>query len=890
MMPRRASPSLRRRRPASALGLAALASLAVSTAPGTAWSQDPVVVERQATDGVDRPIHDLSGEGDASSIELNPALLSGIRGFDLVFRGYNSNDTFGRGDGYGAFFAVGAMGIAAGFDVQALRPGFDDGAFDAEANLNPAAVKVGGGIAAGDSERGSLGVAVHGLRAGGEWIRGADFDVGVLARVGNYASLGLTARLSPAELQPTPSRTYVGFDSELSVRPLGTRWLEVAGGVRTRIDASDGSNLRGFSGSDLYPHGRLALRWQGLTLAGEIEQVPTVVLDADTLEVAERSKALRGGVAIGLNWDYLGADVGVHAGPRKGVGGVGYAVRFSSQRMGRAVWTRPVDVERIELAQVRGERDHLRMLTQIERATRSGGRSILLLDARGVAMGWASMEELREALIRARNAGVHIFAYLENASLADYYLASVAEAVFVHPAGELALLGMSSTGLYFKDALAKLGVKVESLHIKEYKSAHEQFTRADRSSYDREQREALLDADFDTFLEDTAQARQKTIADARAWVDDAPLGPDEALERGLIDDVLHRDEILRAIEERVGMPVEEARIPPIAPDRETWGKAPYYAIVVIEGSIVDGKSLHVPFLNLHFTGGDTVAEQLRKLRRDPACKGIVLRVNSPGGSALASEIIHREVERTHQAWEKDPKTAPPIVTSMGDVAASGGYYVSAGTRQVYAMPTTITGSIGVVSMHFDISGLLEKLGIGVDTLKRGPLADVNGFYRAYTDVERERLEASMRRIYDMFRQRVADARGMTIDQVDQLGRGHVYSGRDALKIDLVDEMGGLHEAVEWLDDHAQRPKLVPLELRVFPRREGLLSLILEDSGLVGEKLEQMRAAKAAAKRPALPPTFDQALARMPLSLLFLPQGQAQLLVPWIMPTRDTLAP
>src|SRR5690606_31547204 len=151
----------------------------------------------------------------------------------------------------------------------------------------------------------------------------------------------------------------------------------------------------------------------GLTLAGEVEQVPTVVLDFDSLEVASRSKALRGGIALGVNWDYLGAEVGVHAGPRDGIGGVGYALRLSTQRMGRAMWARPVDVERIELAQVRGERDFLRLLARVERAGKAGDRSILLFDARGVSLGWASMQELRDALVRARNAGVHVIGYLE---------------------------------------------------------------------------------------------------------------------------------------------------------------------------------------------------------------------------------------------------------------------------------------------------------------------------------------------------------------------------------------------------------------------------------------------------------------------------------------------
>lgn len=856
----------------------------------SAHAQDPVAVDRQASDGVERTIHDISGEGDASSIELNPALLSDIRGFDATIRAYVGNDPYARGEGVGAFFGAGAMGFAAGFAVQVLRPGFDPTTFDSEAALQPEAVKLGGALSAGDPDRGSVGIGVHALRAQGQWLREPDIDFGGVARLTNYASLGLTARLSPVGLRPLATRSHLSFDTELAIRPLGTRWLELAGGVRARVDQQNGRGLSTFGTEDLLGHGRLMLRWQGLRLAAEVEQVPVVRLDENTLVVESRERALRAGFALGLDWDYAGAEVGVHAGPNAGVGGTSLAFSLGTERRGRAVWMRPVDVERIDLAQVTGERALLRLLARVERAEAAGGRSILLLDARGVGMGWSSMQELRQALVRARNAGVHIYAYLENADLSDYYLASVAQGVFVHPGGELAVYGLSSTGLYFRDLLAKIGVRVEAMHIREYKSAHEQFSRADRSTYDREQREALLDTQFETFVYDVAQARKTDLGAVRKFVDGSPWSPEQALEAGFVDAVLHRDEILRTIGDDLEMSVQESKFDPLAPERETWSKAPYFAVLVVEGTIRDGKSLHVPFLNLHFSGGDTIAKQLQALREDPACKGIVLRVNSPGGSALASEIIHREVERTYQAHERDAKSNPPIVISMSDVAASGGYYIAAGARQVFAMPTTITGSIGVVSLHFDVSQMLEKLGVGVDTISRGEMANADSIFKPFTELERERLEASMQRVYDLFRKRVADARGMTLERVDEIGRGHVYSGRDAKAIDLIDDFGGLDASITWLrSQSAHQRRFPPIEVRVFPKYEGLLSLILEDFGPVGEKLERARAKSREGRLPTLPKALSLALARLPLSLLYLEQGDAQLITPWVLERSGTTA-
>lgn len=861
---------------------ARLAALLVLLAPAAVAAQDPVVVDRVASDGVDRPIKDYSGQGDASSIELNPALLSGVKGLDLVFHGYKSISPYTRGTGFGGFMSLNlGLGFATGLGVQRVSPRLQNGAFDVDATRNPAFTKISWALSGGDGRFASMGLGVHWLLDRGS-LRRPDLDLGLMLRLRNWASLGAVARLGPANLVADGGFPQeLSFTGELAVRPLGTRMLELAGGLKTRWRGAPGIAPQRFDEFlGVFPRGRLAVRWQGIEVAGEVEQVAATILDPASLQVAERVRRVRGGVSLAVAWDMLSVRAGMHAGLSEAVDGFGLTARFSSARQGRVFWPRLVDAEKIDLSAVRGERSLVRTLERIERAEQAGERAILLLDARSIKLGWASLQELRQALVRVRNAGGHVFAYLEGGGLKEYYLASVAEQVFIHPAGELATFGLSATTLYYKGTLDKLGVRAEGLHIAEYKSAHEPFTRTGPSDADRGQRDAILDDTYTTIVTDLAQARGLSVSDVRGLLDDSPHGPDQALRRKLVDKVVHRDEVAEAISNAVGARVGFTRFDDTDPEPQTWSVAPYIAVVVVEGTIVDGDSRTIPLLNIQFTGGDTILKQLRTLRNDPQCKGIVLRVNSPGGSALASDLIWREVQRTHDAFVKNPKRSPPINVSMGDVAGSGGYYVAMGAPKIFAQPTTLTGSIGVVSLHFDLSGLLGKLGVTTNTFTRGKNADIQSLWKPYTDDQRARMDASMRRVYDLFRQRVADNRKMTMDQVDQLGRGHVYSGTDAKDLKLVDAHGGLHEAIAELRARAGVPARRDLELRVFPRQRRLVDLLIE--AIVPDRGDNGLRAKLEARQSIkqdLPLALTSALARLPLSLLFLPPDQALALLP-----------
>ena len=860
--------------------LVALAALALTT---PARAQDPVAIDRPASDGIDRPIHDYSGEGDASSLELNPALLSAIKGLDAVIMGYRSTSAFTRGTGFGGFLGLNlGLGFATGLGVQRVNPGFGANYIDARAAQNPDFTKLSWGFSGGDGKVAALGVGVHWMLDRGQTLRRPDLDLGLLVRIRNYASIGAVAKLGPANLTAQDSlQQEFSLTGELALRPLGTRMLELAGGVRARWRGNP-SYPTPQIGEPLgvLPRGRVAFRYQGIEIAGELEQVRAHRIDLGTSAILADAKALRGSVALALSWDLLTVRAGMHTGISPGVDGFGLAARFSSARQGRVFWPRLVDAERLDLSTIGDERGLIRTLERLERAEKAGARSILLLDARGVKLGWAGAQELRNALIRVRNAGGHVFAYLEGSDLKDYYLASVAEQVFIHPAGELSTFGLSATTLYFKGALEKLGVQVEGLYINEYKSAHERFTRTGPSEPDRQQREAILDDTFAQILKDIAQARGLAQNQVRGLIDESPHGPEQALAQKLVDKIVHRDEVIESISSALGTRVRFASFADTDPELQTWSTAPYTAVVLVEGTIIDGDSRTIPFLNLQFAGADTLIKQLRSLRADPMCKGIVLRVNSPGGSALASDLIWREVARTHDAHEKTPRKSPPIVVSMGDVAASGGYYVAMGARQIFAQPTTITGSIGVVSLHFDVSGLLARLGISTSTFSRGKNADIASIYKPFSEDQRARMDASIRRVYDLFRRRVADGRKLTIERVDELGRGHVYSGSDAKDLKLVDEFGGLREALAAVRAKAGINPKADLELRVFPKQRRLVDILLEqvlpkpgDNGLL-TRIQAQRDAKT-----QLPLALSAAIARLPLALLFLPPDEALALLP-----------
>lgn len=412
---------------------------------------------------------------------------------------------------------------------------------------------------------------------------------------------------------------------------------------------------------------------------------------------------------------------------------------------------------------------------------------ILLYEGGPRCEDWAQLREVRAALARFRNSGKPIWAHATAWDEASWYLGTTAEEISIAPLGTFECNGFAAEMLYFADALAQIGVNVQTTRVGKYKAAVEPFTLSRSSAENDEQMRAVLASLEEVFLEDCAAARRLASADLRAFMQEGGIcAAEEAVERGFLDKVAPWDELLSTLSQRAGQDRDTGSFQQIscadwltkAEDRRR-GEI-LVAVVHASGDIVDGESSQQ-------VGGATLARRLRELRTDPEVHAVVLRVNSPGGSALASEVIRREVELT--------RAVKPIVVSMGGLAASGGYWISCSATRILAEPSTITGSIGVLALMPDFSPLMNRLGVHVSTVRTAPSADAMSVFRARTPEELARVQQVVDDIYEAFIVRVAAGRNLTRERVEEIAQGRIWSGADALELGLVDAIGSLGDAV-----------------------------------------------------------------------------------------------
>ncbi len=411
----------------------------------------------------------------------------------------------------------------------------------------------------------------------------------------------------------------------------------------------------------------------------------------------------------------------------------------------------------------------------------------------GYGSGYPALAEVRRALARFRAAGKLVIAHLESPSLRDYYLASAADTVAVHPFSELGVQGLSANNAYLGAALKKYGVGVQTTKVGTYKSAVEPFTSDRMSEADRAQTSALLNSLWTGITEDIAASRKVSPDSLRKLADSHGILPaDEAVELKLADRTAYLDEIIDdlcekgAVDEDTGSFAQVnlldylKQLPkPVGIDSD----ADKLVVLYAEGEIVDG-----PGRTPDAFGGEWLAAEVRRLRQDGSVKALVLRVNSPGGSAFASEVARREL-----ALLRD--TGCPVVVSMGSLAASGGYWISAGADRIFAEKTTITGSIGVFGLMFDVKDLAAGFGVRFDGVRTSRYADIATLSRPKTGEELELLQKFTDRIYGEFIGLVAEGRNIPEEEVERIAQGRVWSGDDALKLRLVDELGGLDAAI-----------------------------------------------------------------------------------------------
>ena len=423
----------------------------------------------------------------------------------------------------------------------------------------------------------------------------------------------------------------------------------------------------------------------------------------------------------------------------------------------------------------------------------------IILKPDGYSTGLGMMEEVYQALQEFKRAGKQILAFIDAGGDAQYALACVADSIFLNSGGILDVDGIAFGIGFWKGLFEKIGVEAQLYRRGDYKTAAEPFTREGLSETSREAYEAVL--------EDMQSIYSGMIRKGRGWSQvklnevyaAALFTPSMALEAGLIDGIYHPDQIEKKIEQLAG---KDANIVKSHKQPKQWvydwdsGASAKIALIYAEGPIVPGKSEPSLFGGDKIIGSETTAKAIRKAREDKSIKAIVMRVNSPGGSVLASEDIWREVHRTTHPDSADEKNRKPFIISMANVAASGGYYIACAADTIVADSSTITGSIGVLSRKISVGGLFKKIGFNVDIVKEQPHAEMFGLHRPFTDEEGRRVKDIVDSYYEQFLERVAEGRGMTRSEVDEIAQGRIWSGIDAKEIGLVDVLGGLDSAID----------------------------------------------------------------------------------------------
>lgn len=442
----------------------------------------------------------------------------------------------------------------------------------------------------------------------------------------------------------------------------------------------------------------------------------------------------------------------------------------------------------------------------------------------GYGSGFSTLRELRQSIKAFRETGKPVIAYLNNPTIREIYVASAADQIHVNPHGIIAFNGLASTQFFLAGLLEKYGIGVQTVRAGRYKTATNIFSETRMTDDDREQTQALLNTIWEEILESVGNSRDMTPQQLQRIADEIGLlRPSQAIEAGMIDYISHFDEVIETLTEIAGTPGQWMVIPQI--DFFTYAErireesmkmrapADVIAVVYIEGDLIDGEGIG------GIVGADTIARRIRSFRQSDEVRALVVRVNSPGGSASAAETIQREIALARERM--------PVVVSLGSFAASGGYWVAVESDRIFAQPNTITGSIGVFGMLPNIQEIANRHGVTFDTARTSRLADVFSIARPKTELEMELVQEHVDQIYEEFIERVARGRNITIEQSRDLAQGRIWSGLDARRIGLVDEIGGLREAI---DHAAERAGLTQWRIEEFPRGMDFAEALAETLG------------------------------------------------------------
>lgn len=815
-----------RSRPSPVLGLrdrvTAAAVLAATLVIAVAAASEAAA---QSSRGLLWPGSSLVVSDDASALSLNPAGLGFLEGADLRYIHTSLDALAGEGDGvFVAARLVGPWSIGMGFEFLP-HPGLSERAF-----------RYTFGTAFGFGRTVSFGLNLHHFTS--DAAPALDgllaLDLGLMVRPLWWLAVGLSA-----EDLNTPvlggRRIDRRYGLGLGFRPGTERVL-----LTTEVVLEEES-------WDVLARARLDVEpLRGLVLGGDLGLTP----HGDEVELFV-------GAHLTLSFGYFGATGGVFLHGRDGAGFDGFTVGVrASTRSWHPLFRRGGQAVVITLGgdlpeQPTGglfspRRASFSELVVALDALRDDPRvEAVVLKLRGYDGGWAQTQELRAVLADLRAAGKKVVTHCVTPDTREYYLAVESDRLLLHPAGGVFVTGLAVVSTYLKEAFDALGVQAQFVAIGDWKSFPEMLTREGPSGPAAEQRDRLLDGLWAQLLDGLAAGRKRTNDEARALVDGGPYAAGDALAKGLVDALADDDELDDQVKEAVGHAVvlrEDWFRPRERTDR--WGPREHVAVVPIHGSIVDGESAVIPFLGLRFAGSDTVVRAVEAAAANAQAAAIVIRIDSPGGSSVASDRMFRAIRRAAER--------KPLIVSFGNQAASGGYYAGVGGPEIVASPGTMTGSIGIFAGKFVVRDLLDKLGVRQVVTTRGEHAAFLSSARPWTEAELALIRERLGALYDQFVAAVAEGRKLETAAVHAVAQGQVWLGSEALDRKLVDRLGGVREALRTLNGKLDREADDYLPLRFYPE-PGLLERLGVASAEAGAAI-----APDAVDPAAAPPAADEA--------------------------------
>lgn len=796
---------------------------------------------------------------DTTAIVQNPANLAFLPGAELRWTGAFLNEdaaSAAQGHAFALGIPFGFIPMATGFRFDMIKPTAEaaDDMYGRPINYQ----FFTWALAAGD-ETASVGFAYrHSYSDAVEAHAMNSWTLGLNARPSEY--FGASAVVHDINTPTSAGGQTLGVSYEVATvfRPTGSDALDL-GFEASFVDDPDSYWVpRGVVDVKLPGLGRLRSDISWVDPAGDAF-APSWV-GSTTLVVNMNSRHGSGEVSLGSRYgDALGENRGS---PWENLT---TEVAIRNFRSSSAAENFPYAL-RVRIEETPSTRGHVNLLRKLWRmADDEPNLAAVLLELRASpADSLAHVQELQDAIYHLQDRGKKVLCHLESASGSALYLCSVADRVLINPAGSVQYSGLQSSSFYLKGVLDKLGIRADFVRIGKHKSAPEALSLTQGTATAVEDKAILLQEVEKELTASIAAGRDLSVAELRKSTALGPFTALEAQQAKLVDGFAFDDMLEDKTRELAGQEVLFEEGEQAAAVKSRFGPQRRLAIVYVDGDMVDGRSTSFPFLGIQTAGSYTIAESLKQVRDDNSIGAVVLRVETGGGSAMAADVLWREVQLL--------STRKPVIVSMGSAAASGGYYVSAPGTFIYANPLTITGSIGIFYGKMDITGLLSNIGVNVETLRTSQHADAQSPYRPFTDEEREVLKGKIQQFYNLFLRRVADGRQLSKKDVDAVGRGRVWTGRQAKEHKLVDALGGLRQALAKarvmgnLRDDAPIIELPVVKTSLLGKIlgiEGVKSELSASSTPIPKELMDMaRAVAPYALHPA-----DQPLARVE----FLPQ-------------------